>query len=331
MDSDNIGPIQDRVLHCLSGELKPVRTIAIAKSLGFNTAKEVNPTLYAMLKSGLLKKIDGTPPLWEVEKYLPRSSVNTADTEMMENVQQESEPPNMANEGLQMSTIDARTLENLDQGNECVGIGAHDTQATPETLSNQDMVININEPGVSNSPVPTEDAMKDHSASVRSGQSSNMDKADYVYTMSDCIAQATVEAASLQVSEEVDESYNLHPGSSSNSTHIGDGGQGASYSCATPQVIEISPTAQAELPSDMDMMKVLHKLQRMPDNAASSLDLCQILGQSESDTMAFLSYMAKYGYIEEHSNKFMKVPKWHLRKIGTIVYIFFIWMYQMMF
>lgn len=56
-----------KVLQEEKGTLLP--TLQIAKKVGLKTTKEVNPTLYALLKSGEVEKISeegGRNPKWKV-------------------------------------------------------------------------------------------------------------------------------------------------------------------------------------------------------------------------------------------------------------------------
>ena len=60
----------DSVPSLVIGEIKrsgrPCTTLELARAVGMNTRKEINPTLYKMERQGMLKKVQDQPPLWQV-------------------------------------------------------------------------------------------------------------------------------------------------------------------------------------------------------------------------------------------------------------------------
>ena len=69
--------LQKRIREFMSASVKPVTTLEIAKAVGLVTRKEVNPTLYDMQQSGLIQKVQETPPMW---KYIGNSNSSTPTT-----------------------------------------------------------------------------------------------------------------------------------------------------------------------------------------------------------------------------------------------------------
>ncbi|XP_078666178.1 uncharacterized protein LOC144908459 isoform X6 [Branchiostoma floridae x Branchiostoma belcheri] len=60
------GSLEDRLLAALSRADSPINSNDLAKMVGFRTKKEINPTLFAMQRKGLVKKVNDVPPLWQV-------------------------------------------------------------------------------------------------------------------------------------------------------------------------------------------------------------------------------------------------------------------------
>ena len=60
----------DSVPSLVIGEIKrsgrPCTTLELARAVGMNSRKEINPTLYKMAQQGVLKKVQDQPPLWQV-------------------------------------------------------------------------------------------------------------------------------------------------------------------------------------------------------------------------------------------------------------------------
>ena len=73
----------DSVPSLVIGEIKrsgrPCTTLELARAIGMNTRKEINPTLYKMERQGMLKKVQDQPPLWQVAQGGPMQGmgVNT--------------------------------------------------------------------------------------------------------------------------------------------------------------------------------------------------------------------------------------------------------------
>ena len=73
----------DSVPSLVIGEIKrsgrPCTTLELARAVGMNTRKEINPTLYEMERQGALKKVQDQPPLWQVAQGGPMQGmgVNT--------------------------------------------------------------------------------------------------------------------------------------------------------------------------------------------------------------------------------------------------------------
>jgi len=65
-----------QILKILQSQTAPVKTIDLAKCLQLKTSSEINPTLYAMQKKHLIKKINDSPPTWSTEP----SGVGLMDT-----------------------------------------------------------------------------------------------------------------------------------------------------------------------------------------------------------------------------------------------------------
>ena len=59
-------PLPDRVMHVLASATRPLTALAISKAVGGRTAKDANPTLYALEKEGKAKRDVQSPgkPLW---------------------------------------------------------------------------------------------------------------------------------------------------------------------------------------------------------------------------------------------------------------------------
>lgn len=58
--------IATKVINELKRSGRPCTTLEVARALGMQNRKEINPTLYNMQKQGLLKKVQETPPLWQL-------------------------------------------------------------------------------------------------------------------------------------------------------------------------------------------------------------------------------------------------------------------------
>ena len=56
-----------QILKILKSQTAPVKTIDLAKYVQLKTSSEINPTLYAMQKKHLIKKINDSPPTWSTE------------------------------------------------------------------------------------------------------------------------------------------------------------------------------------------------------------------------------------------------------------------------
>lgn len=65
-----------QILKILQSQTAPVKSIDLAKCLQLKTSSEINPTLYAMQKKHLIKKINDSPPTWSAEP----SGVGLMDT-----------------------------------------------------------------------------------------------------------------------------------------------------------------------------------------------------------------------------------------------------------
>ena len=58
--------VPSRVIGEIKRSGRPCTTLELARAVGMNSRKEINPTLYKMAQQGLLKKIQDQPPLWQV-------------------------------------------------------------------------------------------------------------------------------------------------------------------------------------------------------------------------------------------------------------------------
>ncbi|XP_059138983.1 double-stranded RNA-specific adenosine deaminase-like [Physella acuta] len=55
---------EERIIQIIKSLPQPVKTLDIAKKLGYKTKKEINPTLYKMQKRGMLYLYSPEPPMW---------------------------------------------------------------------------------------------------------------------------------------------------------------------------------------------------------------------------------------------------------------------------
>ena len=60
-----------RIISYLQRQSRPAKTVDIAKAVGCKTAKEINPTLYAMKRKNFVVKVTETPPTWSVSTEIP--------------------------------------------------------------------------------------------------------------------------------------------------------------------------------------------------------------------------------------------------------------------
>lgn len=60
------GPLPDRIMRVLASATRPLTALEISKAVGGRTAKDANPTLYALEKGGKAKRTAQSPgkPLW---------------------------------------------------------------------------------------------------------------------------------------------------------------------------------------------------------------------------------------------------------------------------
>ena len=70
-------PVPSRVIGEIKRSGRPCTTLELARAVGMNSRKEINPTLYKMAQQGVLKKVQEQPPLWQVAQGGPMQGVNT--------------------------------------------------------------------------------------------------------------------------------------------------------------------------------------------------------------------------------------------------------------
>ena len=58
--------IVSKVIRELKRSGKPCTTLEVARAVGLQSRKDVNPTLYNMQRQGLLRKVREQPPLWQL-------------------------------------------------------------------------------------------------------------------------------------------------------------------------------------------------------------------------------------------------------------------------
>ena len=58
--------VPSRVIGEIKRSGRPCTTLELARAVGMNSRKEINPTLYKMAQQGVLKKVQDQPPLWQV-------------------------------------------------------------------------------------------------------------------------------------------------------------------------------------------------------------------------------------------------------------------------
>ena len=58
--------LNSRVLDTLKGASRPLSTLELARSVGLQTRKQINPTLYALEKEGKIHKVGDVPPMWSL-------------------------------------------------------------------------------------------------------------------------------------------------------------------------------------------------------------------------------------------------------------------------
>ncbi|XP_066270152.1 double-stranded RNA-specific adenosine deaminase-like isoform X6 [Branchiostoma lanceolatum] len=76
------GSLEDRLLAALSRADSPINSNDLAKMVGFRTKKEINPTLFAMQRKGLVKKVNDVPPLWQVVEAARLTNLPPSPTSM---------------------------------------------------------------------------------------------------------------------------------------------------------------------------------------------------------------------------------------------------------
>ena len=57
--------LQKKIMDFLGSDGRPATTLEIAKAVGMNTRKEINPTLYQMQDRGMIEKVQEQPPRWK--------------------------------------------------------------------------------------------------------------------------------------------------------------------------------------------------------------------------------------------------------------------------
>ena len=60
------GTLSSRVLDALNGTSRPLSALELAHSVGLQTRKQINPTLYALEKEGKIRKVGNVPAMWSL-------------------------------------------------------------------------------------------------------------------------------------------------------------------------------------------------------------------------------------------------------------------------
>ena len=75
-----------RIVAYLQRQGRPAKTVDIAKAVGCKTAKEINPTLYAMKRKDIVVKVTESPPTWSVTTEIPHDFLQDEASDFRPNV-----------------------------------------------------------------------------------------------------------------------------------------------------------------------------------------------------------------------------------------------------
>ena len=75
-----------RIVAYLQRQGRPAKTVDIAKAVGCKTAKEINPTLYAMKRKDIVVKVTESPPTWSVSTEIPHDFLQDEASDFRPNV-----------------------------------------------------------------------------------------------------------------------------------------------------------------------------------------------------------------------------------------------------
>ena len=72
VNSPSASELESKVLEALRNATTPLKAVNVARAVGMRVAKDVNPTLYALEKKGLVcKRLDGQTPMWKIGESSP--------------------------------------------------------------------------------------------------------------------------------------------------------------------------------------------------------------------------------------------------------------------
>ena len=77
--------LSKRIVAFLQGRSKAAKTIEIAKGVGCKSAKEINPTLYPMMKKNIVTKVTDTPPSWRIADDIPQEYMLLQEPDIQQN------------------------------------------------------------------------------------------------------------------------------------------------------------------------------------------------------------------------------------------------------
>ncbi|XP_046859187.1 double-stranded RNA-specific adenosine deaminase-like [Xenia sp. Carnegie-2017] len=82
--SANEATFESKIIAFLTFQGHPCNTNSIRLSVGANTKKEINPTLYQLQKKGIINKVNDIPPTWKLSPNVQNVSVPSTQTQTLQ-------------------------------------------------------------------------------------------------------------------------------------------------------------------------------------------------------------------------------------------------------